>query len=136
KRSPSAVNVAGYVLRSTRLTPSHCSNFCIRRLKAGCVTQRISAAREKFRVLVKTRKSSSQTISTTRTPSPPMSECDSVSSTPWEVRGCLVKMKPHTAPLPRTVDDTVRVRERAHALPQCTSADHEVDPCSKRLSHE
>ena len=58
--SPVSVSVAGCEVRSNSTTPSHSSSARMRRLKAGCVMWRSSAAREKLPLAARARKSSSQ----------------------------------------------------------------------------
>jgi hypothetical protein len=58
--SPASVSTAGWAVRSTSTTPSHSSSARMRRLNAGCVMWRSSAAREKLPVAARARKSSSQ----------------------------------------------------------------------------
>jgi len=60
ERRPGSVSVTSRPPRSNREAPAHCSRAWMRRLNAGCVKWRRSAAREKLRLSFRARKSASQ----------------------------------------------------------------------------
>src|SRR5580765_4612430 len=57
--SPAGVSLSGWLRRSNNSAPSHSSSARMRRLKAGCVMCRSSAAREKLPLAASAKKSSS-----------------------------------------------------------------------------